>query len=129
MCSKFRDQNYLRSIPIQKLRLPGSSKDKCVGCYVLYGRCAPMISRMSSAPEDICLGIRALSPSAAAYPALHQKLAASVSVYLVSPIWSDRARFRCTIDGFVPHLQHANSRIVGQADSGSARQLPLGFRV
>ena len=46
---------------------------------------------------------------------LHRMVrSSSVSVYLVSPIWCDRAPFRSKVAGFVPRIQNVNLRIVNR---------------
>jgi len=40
----------------------------------------------------------------------------SVSVYLVSPIWCDKARSRSRFNGCVPHTQHIKLSTVGQPE-------------
>ena len=37
----------------------------------------------------------------------------TVSVYLVSPIWADRALFRSKVDDFLPHTLDVNLIMVG----------------
>ena len=40
----------------------------------------------------------------------------SVLLYLVPPIWRDRAHFRSRLDGSKPHTQHVRSSRVGRPE-------------